>query len=141
MDIRSAKRKGARLASLALKETMSNDQAYYLIAATLGFLTGVARAIRNGEYRSIAHSVSVGILAGSMGFSVCAVYFRGVSPGDDFTGLALSSMVGSIAREIHEAIARKILAKLLGLKIDNSRDHALCGDDSDCDLDSHGLSQ
>lgn len=110
---------------------MTNDQTYYLVAAAIGFSTGVARAIRNGEYRSIAHSVSVGILAGSVGFSVCAVYFRESSPGNDFTGLALSAMVGSIAREIHEAIARKLVAKLLGLEVDSSRDHALHRDRSD----------
>lgn len=47
---------------------------YYSALFTVGFICGVSRTLRNGDYEGLAHCLSVGLFAGCTSCAVVAVF-------------------------------------------------------------------
>lgn len=95
---------------------------YYGTAIGFAALAGMARTIRNGQYAGVAHTASVGVLAGLIGFSAAAVYV-----GNDYSswnpvGLAVASLTGSLSREVTDLFVKHILGKLLSVDVSKELD-------------------
>jgi hypothetical protein len=97
-----------------------NYEFWQYFGTSIGFaaLAGMARTIRNGHYSGVAHTASVGVLAGFIGFGAAAVYVGNSYADWNPIGLALAALTGSLSKEVTDIVTRQILGKLLNVEID-----------------------
>ncbi len=76
-----------------------------------GFLAGLARTLRNGNYKSLGHSLSVAAVSGFLAFGVTSVIFR--PPYENVWGtLGCGTLIGLLGRDVTDKVIMAALKKL-----------------------------
>jgi len=93
---------------------------YYSISFAVFFVAGLSRCVRNGDYHSPFHSVSVGMVSAFLGLAITSIAF-GVPEEDQYGySLGIGVLVSLAGRELTDNAIVKTLAKL-GLITDEQR--------------------
>lgn len=116
-----------------MQELTTEAYAYYVAAWAISFLAAFFRAIRDGDYRSYCHGLSLGATSGFFSFGVVAV-LRDYSPGDGgghWYYLGIAALIGLLAKE-QDKIAKTLLSnvgRMFFQGLNNRRDRDEFGDE------------